>query len=239
MDLWQALARLRERPWLLLLVAALSLALGVIGWVSTRPTYSISVAHVLRATPAAPGEPPRYSVGSYESGMLAAMTVSNLNTVGSGLPDTSVTANNSIVSPPTMLPLITITVTADTPENATAAIDGVLHTNRTFLASVAGANTGLTIAQVNPTHPPVESSQPRIRAAGAGAILGLLFGTLALLVFDTVSRLRTSRRAGVEASEAREATAATPQAGAEVGPRGRNEAARESRRRARTRRPTR
>lgn len=195
MDLWQALARLRERPLLLVAVAALSLLLGVIGWVSTRPTYAISVAHVLRAAPAAPGEVPRYAVGSFESGMLAAMTVSNLNTVGTGVPDSSLTANNSIVSPPTMLPLITITVSAASPEDAVAAVDRALKVNQDFLRGVAGAGTGLTIDQVNPTHPPVESSQPRIRAAGSGAILGLLFGTLSLLVYDTLARLRRDRTA--------------------------------------------
>ncbi|MDO5697701.1 MAG: hypothetical protein Q4G51_06965 [Dermatophilus congolensis] len=200
MDLWQALARLRERPWLIALVAALSLALGVIGWASTRSTYSISVSHVLRMAAPQAGEQPRYAVGSYESGMLAAMTVSNLNTVGSGVADTTVTANNSIVSPPTMLPLITITVTAESPEEAVAAVDGVLKVNRDFLNRVAGTNTGLTLEQVNPTHPAVESSQPRIRAAGSGAILGVLFGTLALLVFDTLSRLQASRRARRSAS---------------------------------------
>lgn len=196
MDLWQALARLKERPWLVLAVVALSVALGVIGWTSTRPTYSISISHVLRAAPAQPGETPRYAVGSFESGMLAAMTVSNLNTVGTGVPDTGVTANNSIVSPPTMLPLITITVTANDPGSAVAAVDGVLEINREFLENVTGSAPGLSIAQVNPTHPPVESAQPRIRAAGSGAILGLLFGTLGLLVYDTVTRLRSARRAG-------------------------------------------
>ncbi len=193
MDLWQALARLRHRPRLVALVVALSAALGVLGWTASAPTYSISIAHVLRAANTSGDAAPRYSVGSYESGMLASMIASNLTTVGSGVEGVTLTVSNSIVTPPTNLPLITITVTAPTPDAAVAAVDNTLAVNRRFLVAVAGSNTGLTVSQVNPTHPPVQSAQPRIRAAGAGVILGLLGGTLLILTFDTLARMRAGR----------------------------------------------
>lgn len=198
MDLWQALARLRERPILLAAVVAVSALLGFLGWTSTSPSYSVSIAQVVQVRSAA--DQTRYSAGSFEVGMIAGMVTTNLNTVGTGVSSTTVTANNSVVAPPTMIPLITMTVTGQTPEETLQAAQAVAETNTRFMATILGVgNRDLALVQVNPTHPPVVSSQPRVRAGGSGVILGLLGGTLALLAFDTFARARAARQDLAEA----------------------------------------
>lgn len=206
MDLWRALARLRARPVLLALVVALAGAFGTIGWAFTAPSFSISTAQVIQVR--AEGGQQLYSAGSFELGIIASMVARNLDTVGTGVPGAMLTVDNSVIAPPAMLPLITMTVMSSDEEGARKAVRYALVTNQRFLSTIMGPGSQLQLVHVNPTHPPVESSQPRIRAAASGLILGLLFGTLALLGFDTLIRARSKLLGNVAGSEDAGATAA-------------------------------
>ena len=196
MDLWNLFARLAARKALLAGVLLLSLGLGVLGWVSTAPAYSLTASQALRTSQQTP-EGTVTSTGSFELGMIGVMLVQNTMSQPGYFGNAVVTSTNSVVTPPAAIPLITTSVTADSPEAATEALKKARALNARFLRDLlASERSESTVSLVNMPFDstPTMSNRPRIRSAGVGAILGGLGGLTALLVWDSLQRRRRDPR---------------------------------------------
>lgn len=188
MDLWDMFSRLWARKVGLALVLALALALGVIGWVTSSPSYSLTSSQALRATERT-ADGTRATTGSYELGMIGAMLVQNTASQQGAFGGAVVNSSNSVVSPPAALPLVTITVTSDSEQLTREAMAAAKQNNQQFLENLlAEGTTPATVSLVDMpgTEQPAASQRPRIRAAGVGAIFGGLGGLTLLLILDAV-----------------------------------------------------
>lgn len=197
MDLWQLLARLWQRKAGLVAVVLIAVALGLFGWFSTKPSYSATATQALRQSETSQGGV-NIQTGSFELGMVGSMIVQNAMNNAGAFGDAQVSATNAVVSPPAALPLVTITVTAHSEEQARIALRQAKDLNSQFLNQLLPQRgmTSISLADLNES-PISKSSQPRIRSAGAGAILGGLLSLVALMAWDAWTR----RRAGGETAD--------------------------------------
>lgn len=197
MDLWNLFARLWRNKFGLALVAVVSLVLGVVGWVSSAPSYSMTASQALRSTDRNAAGEVVTTTGTFELGMIGAMVVQNMTDHAGAFGDTTVTSTNAIVSPPSALPLVTTSVTARSAEEARSAMEATRRYNREFLQELFAQGRAPSRVQLVdlPYEPnPVVSPQPRIRSAGIGVILGALGGLTLLLIIDALRGRRGSKR---------------------------------------------
>ncbi|GAB48648.1 hypothetical protein [Mobilicoccus pelagius] len=193
MDLWSLFSRLRERKGVLVVIVLVSLLLGILGWVNTTPAYTLTAAQALRSSQESADGKVVTTTGSFELGMIGAMLVQNTASRAGEFDGAVVTSTNAVVSPPAAIPLITTSVTADSSEQASAALNESRAMNARFLRNLLAAgkaDASVSIVNMPYTQTPSVSTRPKVRSAGVGAILGGLTGLTALLVWDALQRRR-------------------------------------------------
>lgn len=193
MDLWQLLARLWQRKAGLAAVVLIALALGLLGWFGTKPSYAATATQALRHSENTQGGV-NIQTGSYELSMVASMIVQNAMNNASAFGDAQVSSTNAVLSPPTALPLITTTVTAHSEDQVRVALRQAKDLNSNFLNQLLPQRGVSSISLADLSESPItKSSQPRIRSAGVGVVLGGLVSLVALMAWDAWTRKGTGR----------------------------------------------
>lgn len=207
MDLWNLLARLGQRKLGLAAVVLAAVLLGVLGWTTSQASYSLTAQQALR-TSQQTAEGVVTTTGGFELGMMGSMLVQNTQANAGAFGDAIVTSSNAVVSPPAALPLITTTVVAESEEDATAALASARQLNHDFIQELLETGTGtssVTLVDLPYNPEPAVSSQPRVRSAGIGVILGGLIGLSLLVIYDVLRRRRSSADTARGSSAPREA----------------------------------